>query len=703
MDKTNFIKIRVIKTVDEEKSDPKENLEQIEPIRQINPIGQIFDKIAKICLYFLVFLTPLFFLPLTIAPVEINKQIFAGILALIAFISYLIHSFETKKIAYPRTLTSLAIVLFLSVSGAGVLFSGAKSLSLFGNLSQSDSLVSFLIYGLVFFLAAVFFREENLKWLKLGFFASLFLTTVLGLLSILGKQIGFNTIGSLLSFAIFIAFGLVMILGEIGLKKDEKIEKRKLIALIGLGLLIVFTLILLNYSFIWLALALIVFIFTGYKFITSKINSFLIILISLFLSFGFFSSYLPSLVSLPIEVRPNLSSNWEVIKSAPLKNRLLGSGPATFSQNWSLYRPVELNQTNLWSLRFEQGFSFFATLLSTVGILGFLTVIFLIFAFIREVIRKKEIRAIELGIIFLLFSWLLAPNFFTQSLFIFIGLGLTVALSGSIKEISLATLSRRKIFIFFIVLVALINFSFASLFVVGKKYLAAIYYEKGIKIYNQTGDLKTVLIKLNKVRGLDSSDEYLRTFSQLLLLRINNLIAGGEPSLAPESLRFEIQNTIAYAVDIAKQATLINKNNSLNWSNLANVYERIIPVVSGADSFAEENYKKAIDLDPKNPQELVNLARSLISAADIYGANDANLKRDKLDRAKTYLEESLKLKADYFNARYFLGLIYDRFGDKRAALEQFERIAEFNPNNQEVKKIVENLKAQRPALEGIVL
>jgi len=748
-----------------------------------NPRNNLLEKIAKICLYLFIFLSPLFFLPLTIAPIEINKQVFAGFLILIAFISYLIYSLETKRIVYPKNLISLAVVILLLIFGVSLLFSQAKSLSLFGNLFQSDSWFSFLIYGLAFFLAAVFFREKKeRKWLKLGFFVSLFLVTIFGLLSILGefifpwsfsRQIGFNTVGSLLSFAVFIAFGLTVIFGELGLKKEvgrKRIELIGLIGLIGLGLVITFTLILLNYSFIWLTLALILLILICYQFIDSRINSFWLVLVSIFLFFGIFGYLLPALVPLPIEIRPNLASSWTVIESLPIQNWLLGTGPATFEQNWALFRPVELNQTNLWSLRFNQGFSFLATLPSTVGILGFLAIIFLIYAFTREIIQRKKLGAIKLGIIFLLFNWLLVPNFFIQGLFIFLGLGMITALSGSIKEIPLKNLSKQKIFIYSIVFILLINLSLVSLLMIGKKYLAAIYYEQGLRVYNQEENLENALLKIDRARQLDSSDEYLRTLSQFLLLRVNRLIAGAEPGLTPEMAQTEIQNTISLAIDSAQRATLINKNNSLNWSNLAKVYERIMPVVSGADFFAEENYKKAITLDPKNPQELVNLARSLISAADIYGANDPDLQQDRLDKAKTYLEKSLKLKSDYApthfllaaismrkgniqeaiekleltkqiapfdqglafqlgliyyqdnqldkaraeferavgidlnysNARYFLGLIYDNQRNKEAALEQFEKIAELNPDNQEVKKIIENLKAQKPALEGIV-
>jgi len=48
-----------------------------------------------------------------------------------------------------------------------------------------------------------------------------------------------------------------------------------------------------------------------------------------------------------------------------------------------------------------------------------------------------------------------------------------------------------------------------------------------------------------------------------------------------------------------------------------------------------------------------------------------------------------------------MGLIYDTEGKKEEAIEQFEKIAELNPDNSLVKKILENLKNNKPALEGI--
>ncbi|MDP2664190.1 MAG: tetratricopeptide repeat protein, partial [bacterium] len=72
------------------------------------------------------------------------------------------------------------------------------------------------------------------------------------------------------------------------------------------------------------------------------------------------------------------------------------------------------------------------------------------------------------------------------------------------------------------------------------------------------------------------------------------------------------------------------------------------------------------------------------------------------DKAKGELQRAILMNPDYSNARYFLGLIFDREKNKALAIEQFQKIEELNPGNEEVQKILANLKAGDSALKGIV-
>ncbi|MDZ4299874.1 MAG: tetratricopeptide repeat protein [Candidatus Sungbacteria bacterium] len=70
--------------------------------------------------------------------------------------------------------------------------------------------------------------------------------------------------------------------------------------------------------------------------------------------------------------------------------------------------------------------------------------------------------------------------------------------------------------------------------------------------------------------------------------------------------------------------------------------------------------------------------------------------------ARAEFERAISLNRDYANARYFVGLINDREGDHEGAIAQFEYIEKSNPDNGEVKKILENVRAGRSALDGII-
>ncbi|MCX6765146.1 MAG: tetratricopeptide repeat protein, partial [Candidatus Nealsonbacteria bacterium] len=50
---------------------------------------------------------------------------------------------------------------------------------------------------------------------------------------------------------------------------------------------------------------------------------------------------------------------------------------------------------------------------------------------------------------------------------------------------------------------------------------------------------------------------------------------------------------------------------------------------------------------------------------------------------------------------YFLGLTYDKLGNRDKAVEMIQKVASLNPDNEEVKKVMDNLKNGRNALDGL--
>ena len=67
----------------------------------------VLGRASQWILYFLAALLPVFFLPVTVYPIDINKEVFAVILTAAAVIAYLLDALMQKRIFYPKTLLML--------------------------------------------------------------------------------------------------------------------------------------------------------------------------------------------------------------------------------------------------------------------------------------------------------------------------------------------------------------------------------------------------------------------------------------------------------------------------------------------------------------------------------------------------------------------------------------------------------------------
>lgn len=757
-------------------------------------------KLGRIIFLLFVFLTPMFFLPLTMLPVEINKQFMALSLVILSFVLFLSNAISTKTIIFPRSFFAVIVLfIFLSV-GISTVFSDAKNTSIFGDLYQSDSLISFLVYFLAFIVSSTLFRKKDFIFIGMAFIIGILPILIHNLFQMKGmfflpfdfaKNEGFNIIGSVFDFGFFISFVLILIMGVLSESKLTILPKAVLILT---GILILLNLIILNQRFMWVFISIAMLFIVARKFTESidphgahatakqrsgRMEMSIAIMVISFLLF-LISPSLPPLADLPVQVKPNFSSTIDIAKyNFSVKNIAIGSGPSTFTYDFVLNRSTELNNTDFWSVRFNQGYSFISTSLSTVGIFGASMLVVLtayLALFIIKNSGSSRLFSISLATLFLAAGWFFYGSFFVQMLSIFIGLGLISSLNSSFGCISLEKTSKNISFIIFIFIIISITGSLAVFLVSSQKYAAAIYYQKGL----ESKSVEEVLKNLEMAIKLDQdSDLYLRTASQTLILDANNE-ASRKDKQEPDTLNARIQNDIALAVQVAQKATVINPADSLNWANLANIYEQIITVVEGSDLFAENNYKEALKRDPKNFELEFVLARTLLTSADkakvLESQKDSkegakttidSAWTNKLDQANLALERSIALKNNYApahfqlamilvrrneidkaiqkleetkyyapydsglayqlgaiyydngqiekaqfeferavalndkysNARYLLGLIYDKLGKKDLAIEQFSRVSELNPDNEDIKKILSNLKQGKPIVE----
>lgn len=189
------------------------------------------------------------------------------------------------------------------------------------------------------------------------------------------------------------------------------------------------------------------------------------------------------------------------------------------------------------------------------------------------------------------------------------------------------------------------------------------------------GTREWALRSYDEASKLEPLNPYFPTQSGISLLK--------EASFLPEGKGEEKEETLSRAQSYFKQAIELKSDYAPAHFQLAGVYQE-----QGKQIEAIGELERARDSAPFD----IGLAFQL---GLIYYQNE------EYQKARLEFEKTVSLNLNYANALYFLGLSYDQLGDKEKAIEKFKRVSALNPDNSEVKRILENLRAGRKALAGI--
>lgn len=715
-----------------------------------------WKSIGRFCVFAAAFLAPLWFLPFTVSAAVINKEIIMALLAAVAAVAFFFHVAGSREVVFPKSFGGIVVAAMVVVAAVGAWFSVAPAVSVYGALSYPDSLFNVVLYALLFFFAFYFLRAEDAPRLAVTVLAGIAAAGLVGILQLLGlfvfpwafaKTNVFNTVGSPFAWGALLAAGIVMLLAAdpAAFSKKMKWWLWGFFALDALGL------VLLNYLFLWAAVAVAAAAIAVVRFMRHEPFRLPVIVIVGALFFMAVGSVQAGLFPGPAEVRLGTSPTLSIAKDVMWGRRaLLGSGPATFFDDFTRFRPQALNQTALWTTVFYQGYSYAFTLLATGGILGFLALLGIVAACVFAVKRAWQepyAAMIMTGVCFLVAMLFFYPIFLAGAALIFIGLGFAAACS--VRGVFSFDVSRRRTLVSFAVLIVVAAAALVGMFVIGEKYAAAIEYGN---LQNQPSvPISQAVTTMNRVAALDpQNDLYARAASQVLLQQTNQVLTAGTPSAA------EIGNAFNGALAAGRNAIAIDGADSANWTNLGSLYAAAIPIASGADTMAENTYATALTFDPHNPQIPFQMAQVHIlsankiggsAAAGQYAAAETLLKNalaekpdyapaasllaqlyvaqgntsqaigvlqaieaqnpsdagtafqigvlydesGQISLAQSEFERAVTLNPAYSNARYFLGLIYASKGLNQQAIAQFQAIREFNPDNATVKSILANL------------
>jgi len=383
-----------------------------------------------------------------------------------------------------------------------------------------------------------------------------------------------------------------------------------------------------------------------------------------------------------------------------LPSFLFGSGYGTFSTVFTRFHLPSFNNLSSWGLTFSFSSSYALELIATTGILGFLSFIYIMVKFVRSH-SGFAIRPLFLSSAAVLLLTFVIPFSFSLVALTFLLLALYIlnlkvgSTTKSVEEVNLSIVADGNIFkvqdagsrkgnlILPVVLtfasgavIAYVLFFLLSSNGLSPKGLyhyvvADMAFAKSLQPQVLISGDQTYALQVQAIQTYPYRADFYRIFSQVNLALATNLVNSQKdaPTVTEEVQQAIIQQ-LQQAINSSRQAVIFERESSLNWRNLGQVYRNLIGVGDNAEQFAIASYNQAIALEPNNPALRIELG-------GIY------YQLNELDLAQNQFATAAGLKPNYANAYYNLGHSLESKGDLAQALQQYLI----------VKQLVQNDKA----------
>ncbi len=673
---------------------------------------EFFNKLSFIILIATIFGGLFFFIPYSPVSLDASKGFLLSIGATISLFFWLISRLGDGKFVIPKDKLIMFAGTIPLVFLISSFFSHSFYISLFGSGFEIGTFGSMLILFIIFFLSAIHFQTEKRVWYFLG---SIFIAgIILVVFQLINTLIGFNRIlpgllqgvsssnlvGSWNDFAFVIGLVTLLSLLTLELTKTKLWVRITQYILLVIGL---FFLIIINLGIVWLMLGILSLVIFVYSISIQHANaratqteglkkfpfaSLIILFVSLALLVGsnLLTTFVSNYVSLNNNtIRPSVVTTSQIAWKAFLHNPVLGTGPNTFSIDWSLWQPKDIAQTVFWSVDFTSGYSLFTTFASTSGLLGFASIIlFLIIFFTRSIqsikmaLSGSSLNYFMMSILMTsIYSWIIFifhnSNIVMLSL-AFVSSGILIGMLVSkqaipVKKISFLDDPRSSFFsILGLVVLMVISASLAYIYI--EKFTSIMYFSRGVNPQNTMESLSKSERTFIKAISLDKNDYYYRSLSQIYISQINLLV--NDKSLSEDILKSSLQQLVNNAQQSASLAVNQNPKQYQNYMNLGNVYASLVPFsVSNSYESSMAAYEKAITLAPNNPS--VDLAK-----ASLEYLNKNN------SEARKYIKQALELKPNYIDAIFLLVQIETNEGNLSEAIKKAEYAGELAPNDSTV-------------------
>ena len=190
------------------------------------------------------------------------------------------------------------------------------------------------------------------------------------------------------------------------------------------------------------------------------------------------------------------------------------------------------------------------------------------------------------------------------------------------------------------------------------------FYSAELTMAQQQGVSSQELIK-NLEKGVNLNpyrSRYRITLSQSYL--IGSILEARQPLQEQDSQI--LRNYVAKSIEQARQATRLSPNLVNTWENLGIIYRDLRILATGADTWAIDSFRKALELEPNNPVFYAEMGK--IYLAGVTSPAD----EDKINQAIEQFQKAVELKSDYLDPQIQIALTEEKKGNIEEAIKKLE-------------------------------
>lgn len=684
----------------------------------LNPLQKkmFWDKISFSILLLVTFLTPIFFLPSNLTSTQFGTSLLFGFGTILAVLIYIISTIITGKTDLPRP--SRYIVLFLLIvpiayTLAGIA-NGFSRMSFFGYTFDISTVGFILLCFAYMFLVSVLFKEKGK--ILYSYFAFVVSSLLLSLFLLARIIFGANflsfgiftqlistSLGAWNNVGIFFGIGVILSLLAHEMIKGGRFMK----GLFSLALVLcLFFLALVNFTAIWVTIAVSSFLFTLYRLFSARAENFvgvslknkllsvplypfIVILISIvFVIWGnsvgnFLSS---SLQISNLEVRPTLGTTLDIARNTIRERPLFGSGSNNFTTQWLTWKPSDVVSSVYWNTDFSNGIGLIPTFAVTTGLVGIISWLLFLGFYLYLGVKSIFLRVEDLLVKYFLVSsffislylWIMAFLYVPSAVililtFFFTGLFFASVYSAGLYRIETWTFSEnpRAGFVSSLVLVLLFFGSSWIGYGLIKSAESVFNFQKSSYALNVSGDIQKSEDFMMKAIAAVPNDVYYRALSEIEIIKLNAVVSQDPQVVKLEDIQKQFSDVLSNAIKAGLAAKDSDPLNYLNWVALGRVYESVSAPelkIQGMYESAQIAYTEALRRNPKNPAILIVLSRLAVS-------------QKNLNLARQYAFQAIELKRNYIDAYFILSQIEVADNNIKGAIESVAAASVIDPTN----------------------